>query len=98
MVPASFTPAKRLSFDSNQSPNTANIARIANPIMSTGGVAKRIIRFANLCGRENVIAGADCGFSSQATYKPEVNPKVMWEKFKALSEGARIASKKLWAK
>ena len=60
-------------------------------------IAERIMRYAKLVGRENVIAGADCGFSSQACYHPEVHPKVMWEKFRAMVEGARIASKKLWA-
>ncbi len=74
------------------------ITHASNIIEHPELVAERLTRFANLCGRENVIAGADCGFSSQATYKPEVNPKVMWEKFKAMSEGAAIASKKLWAK
>lgn len=59
-------------------------------------IAERLMRYTNLVGRENVIAGADCGFSSQATYKPEVNPQVMWEKFKALVEGAKIASQHLW--
>lgn len=43
-----------------------------------------------------MIAGADCGFSSQATYRPEVEPRVMWAKFDALAEGARIASERLW--
>ena len=59
-------------------------------------VAERIVRFARLVGRENVIAGADCGFSSQATYNPEVHPKIMWAKFEALAEGARLASDVLW--
>jgi 5-methyltetrahydropteroyltriglutamate--homocysteine methyltransferase len=59
-------------------------------------IAERIIRYARIVGRENVIAGADCGFSSQATYKPEVNPKVMWAKFDAMAEGARVASRQLW--
>jgi 5-methyltetrahydropteroyltriglutamate--homocysteine methyltransferase len=59
-------------------------------------IAERILRFANLVGRENVIAGADCGFSSQATYNPEVHPTVIWAKFEALREGAQIASRKLW--
>jgi 5-methyltetrahydropteroyltriglutamate--homocysteine methyltransferase len=59
-------------------------------------IAERILRFANLVGRENVMAGADCGFSSQALYKTEVHPTVVWEKFKALRQGADIASKKLW--
>jgi 5-methyltetrahydropteroyltriglutamate--homocysteine methyltransferase len=59
-------------------------------------IAERIIRFAKLVGRENVIAGADCGFSSQALYKTEVHPTVVWEKFKAMRQGADIATKKLW--
>jgi 5-methyltetrahydropteroyltriglutamate--homocysteine methyltransferase len=60
-------------------------------------IAERLIRFANLVGRENVMAGADCGFSSQATYRPEVHPTVVWAKFQALRDGARLASKQLWA-
>jgi 5-methyltetrahydropteroyltriglutamate--homocysteine methyltransferase len=59
-------------------------------------IAERIVRFANLVGRENVIAGADCGFSSQAVYRTEVHPTVVWEKFKALREGANLATKQLW--
>jgi len=54
------------------------------------------VRFARLVGRENVVAGADCGFSSQATYQPEVHPTVIWAKFAALRDGARIASRTLW--
>jgi len=60
-------------------------------------IAERILRFAKLVGRENVMAGADCGFSSQALYKTEVHPTVVWEKFKAMRQGADIASKKLWS-
>jgi 5-methyltetrahydropteroyltriglutamate--homocysteine methyltransferase len=59
-------------------------------------IAERITRFAKLVGRENVIAGSDCGFSSQATYNPEVHPTVVWAKFQALAEGARLATKRLW--
>jgi len=59
-------------------------------------IAERIMRFAKLVGRENVIATADCGFSSQALYRTEVHPTVVWEKFKALRQGADIATKKLW--
>jgi 5-methyltetrahydropteroyltriglutamate--homocysteine methyltransferase len=59
-------------------------------------IAERITRFAHLVGRENVIAGTDCGFSSQATYQPEVHPKVIWAKFRAMAEGARLASARLW--
>jgi 5-methyltetrahydropteroyltriglutamate--homocysteine methyltransferase len=61
-------------------------------------IAERIIRFARLVGRENVIAGADCGFSSQALYNTEVHPTVIWEKFKAMRQGANIASRQLWGK
>jgi 5-methyltetrahydropteroyltriglutamate--homocysteine methyltransferase len=59
-------------------------------------IAERIIRFANLVGRENVMAAADCGFSSQALYRTEVHPTVVWEKFKALRQGADLATKRLW--
>lgn len=59
-------------------------------------IAERLTRYAKLVGRDNVIAGADCGFSSQACYHTEVHPTVMWEKFRAMTEGARLASKKLW--
>jgi 5-methyltetrahydropteroyltriglutamate--homocysteine methyltransferase len=59
-------------------------------------IAERIARYAKLVGRENVIAGADCGFSSQATYNTEVHPTVVWAKFQALAEGARLATKQLW--
>jgi 5-methyltetrahydropteroyltriglutamate--homocysteine methyltransferase len=60
-------------------------------------IAERLIRFANLLGGENVMAGADCGFSSQATYRPEVHPTVVWAKFQALRDGARLASQHLWS-
>jgi 5-methyltetrahydropteroyltriglutamate--homocysteine methyltransferase len=59
-------------------------------------IAERLVRFAKLVGRENVVAGADCGFSSQATYRTEVHPSVVWAKFEALREGARLASRQLW--
>ena len=58
-------------------------------------VAERICRFAKVVGRENVIAGADCGFATFAGSK-EVHPSIVWAKFKSLVEGARIASKQLW--
>ncbi len=59
-------------------------------------IAERLVRFADLVGRERVIAGADCGFSSQACYHTEVHPTVIWAKFEAMAEGARIASQRLW--
>ncbi len=59
-------------------------------------VAERIVRFAERVGRENVIASTDCGFSSQAMYKTEVEPRIVWAKLKALCDGAKIASDRLW--
>jgi 5-methyltetrahydropteroyltriglutamate--homocysteine methyltransferase len=59
-------------------------------------IAERIVRFAKLVGRENVMAAADCGFSSQALYRTEVHSTVVWEKFKALRQGADLATKQLW--
>jgi 5-methyltetrahydropteroyltriglutamate--homocysteine methyltransferase len=59
-------------------------------------IAERIVRFAKLVGRESVMAGADCGFSSQALYRTEVHNTVVWEKFKALRQGADLATKLLW--
>ena len=58
-------------------------------------IAERISRFAKVVGRENVIAGADCGFASFAATS-EVHPSIVWVKLAALSEGARIASRELW--
>jgi 5-methyltetrahydropteroyltriglutamate--homocysteine methyltransferase len=60
-------------------------------------VAQRIVRFASLVGRENVIAGSDCGFSTFST-SLEVHPSVVWAKLQALVEGARLASEQLWTK
>ncbi|HET7366598.1 MAG TPA: cobalamin-independent methionine synthase II family protein [Burkholderiales bacterium] len=58
-------------------------------------IAERLARFARFVGPDRVIASADCGFSSQATYKPEVHPSVIWAKFQAMAEGARLAAKRL---
>jgi 5-methyltetrahydropteroyltriglutamate--homocysteine methyltransferase len=58
-------------------------------------VADRIVRFASLVGRENVIASTDCGFAQLEAYQ-RVHPQVMWAKLQALTEGARIASQELW--
>ena len=59
-------------------------------------IAERLVRYAKLVGRENVLAGGDCGFSSQACYHTEVHPKVIWAKFEAMAEGARLATEQLW--
>jgi 5-methyltetrahydropteroyltriglutamate--homocysteine methyltransferase len=58
-------------------------------------VAQRIVRYAELVGRENVIAGTDCGFGTGA-FAVNVYPPIVWAKLATLSEGSRIASKQLW--
>ena len=58
-------------------------------------VAQRIERFAGVVGRENVIAGADCGFATFAG-STEIHPSIAWAKLDALVEGARLASARLW--
>jgi len=58
-------------------------------------VAERICRYANLVGRENVIAGTDCGFATFAG-RTIVHPSIVWAKLRALAEGAAIASRRLW--
>ena len=59
-------------------------------------VAQRIVRYAELVGRENVIAGSDCGFGTFARTKYTVEPEIVWAKLKAMAEGARLASDQLW--
>jgi 5-methyltetrahydropteroyltriglutamate--homocysteine methyltransferase len=58
-------------------------------------VADRIVRFARLVGRENVVASTDCGFA-QIDKVARVHPQVMWAKFESLADGARLASRELW--
>ncbi|MBZ5697873.1 MAG: cobalamin-independent methionine synthase II family protein [Acidobacteriia bacterium] len=58
-------------------------------------VAQRILRYAKIVGRGNVIAGADCGFSSFAG-STEIHPTIVWAKLKSLVDGARLATKQLW--
>jgi 5-methyltetrahydropteroyltriglutamate--homocysteine methyltransferase len=72
------------------------ITHASNIVEHPEWIAERLIRYANIVGRENVMAGADCGFSSQALYRTEVHQTVVWEKFKAMREGAEIATKQLW--
>jgi 5-methyltetrahydropteroyltriglutamate--homocysteine methyltransferase len=59
--------------------------------------AQRIARFAGVVGRENVVAGADCGFASFST-SCEVHPSVVWTKLAALGQGARLATNELWGR
>jgi 5-methyltetrahydropteroyltriglutamate--homocysteine methyltransferase len=58
-------------------------------------VAQRLVRLANVVGRENVLAGTDCGFA-QGAFIHRVHPEIQWAKLAALAEGARIASRELW--
>ena len=58
-------------------------------------IAQRIARYANLVGRENVIAGSDCGYGTWVG-QAAVDPDVVWAKFAAMAEGARLASKQFW--
>ena len=58
-------------------------------------VAERLVRFAELVGRENVIGGSDCGFA-QSQGLMRVPPSIMWAKLRSLAEGARLASATLW--
>jgi len=60
-------------------------------------IAQRICHYADIVGRERVIAGSDCGFGTSATAPPIVAPSIVWAKFQALAEGARLASARLWA-
>ena len=58
-------------------------------------VAQRIVRYANVAGKNNVIAGSDCGFATFAAFVP-VDPKITWAKLAAMTDGARLASQELW--
>ncbi len=58
-------------------------------------VAQRLVRLANVVGKENVLAGTDCGFA-QGAFIERVHPEIQWAKLEALSEGARLASRELW--
>ena len=60
-------------------------------------VAERLERFANIVGRDRVIAGTDCGFGTFAGFGP-VDPDIVWMKLKSLVDGAAIASARLWGK
>ena len=59
-------------------------------------IAQRICHYADIVGRERVIAGTDCGFATFAGQTNPVVPSVVWSKLAALAEGARIATERLW--
>jgi 5-methyltetrahydropteroyltriglutamate--homocysteine methyltransferase len=60
-------------------------------------VAQRLTRLAGIVGRENLMAGTDCGFA-QSPFAKRVHESIMWAKLRSLAEGARIASAELWGK
>ena len=72
------------------------ISHATNVVEHPELVAERIVRLAKNVGRENVIAGTDCGFA-QGPFHRRVHPSIMWAKLQALAEGARLASKELWS-
>ena len=72
------------------------ISHATNVVEHPELVAERIVRLARIVGRENVIAGTDCGFAQGPFYR-RVHPSIMWAKLEALAEGARLASKELWS-
>jgi 5-methyltetrahydropteroyltriglutamate--homocysteine methyltransferase len=71
------------------------ISHATNVVEHPELVAERIVRFARLVGRDNLIAGTDCGFA-QGPFHRRVHPSIMWAKLEALAEGARLASRELW--
>jgi len=71
------------------------ISHATNVVEHPELVAERIVRLAKFVGRENIIAGTDCGFA-QGPFHRRVHPSIMWAKLEALAEGARLASKELW--
>jgi 5-methyltetrahydropteroyltriglutamate--homocysteine methyltransferase len=71
------------------------ISHATNVVEHPELVAERITRLAHIVGRENVIAGTDCGFAQGPFYR-RVHPSIMWAKLEALADGARLATKELW--
>jgi 5-methyltetrahydropteroyltriglutamate--homocysteine methyltransferase len=71
------------------------ISHATNVVEHPELVAERVVRLAKLVGRENVIAGTDCGFA-QGPFHRRVHPSIMWAKLEALAAGARLASRELW--
>ena len=71
------------------------IAHSTNVVEHPDLVAERLLRYADIVGRDSVMAGTDCGFS-QSPLAGRVHRSIMWAKLKCLAEGAAIASKVLW--
>jgi 5-methyltetrahydropteroyltriglutamate--homocysteine methyltransferase len=72
------------------------ISHATNVVEHPELVAERIVRLARLVGRENILAGTDCGFA-QGPFHRRVHPSIMWAKLDALVKGAKLASVELWA-
>jgi 5-methyltetrahydropteroyltriglutamate--homocysteine methyltransferase len=73
------------------------ISHATNVVEHPELVAERLLRFADIVGRENLLAGTDCGFC-QSPLAGRVHRTIMWAKLKALSEGAALATKQLWGR
>ena len=73
------------------------ISHATNVVEHPELIAERLVRYAKLVGRENVIAGTDCGFAQGPFYR-RVHPSIMWAKLEALAAGARLATQELWGK
>jgi 5-methyltetrahydropteroyltriglutamate--homocysteine methyltransferase len=73
------------------------ISHATNVVEHPRLVAERICRYASVVGRENVIAGTDCGFAQSPLYQ-RVHPSIQWAKLEALVEGAKLAAEELWGR
>jgi 5-methyltetrahydropteroyltriglutamate--homocysteine methyltransferase len=73
------------------------ISHATNVVEHPELVAERLVRFANLVGRENVMASSDCGFA-QSPFARRVHPSIMWAKLRSMAEGARLAGDELWGR
>ena len=73
------------------------ISHATNVVEHPELVAERIVRYASCVGRENVIAGTDCGFAQSPLYQ-RVHPQIQWAKLEALAAGAKLATEELWGR
>jgi len=73
------------------------ISHATNVVEHPELVAERIVRLGNIVGRDNVIAGTDCGFA-QGPFHRRVHPSIMWAKLETLAAGARLATQELWGR
>jgi len=74
------------------------ISHTTNLVEHPDLIAERIVRYAKIVGRENVIAGADCGFAASGIRFNDTHASVAWLKFAAMAEGARRATRQLWGR